>query len=104
MLDSFDDGRFVLLEVSVDESEPEWRHYVEDKRMHGVQTLDRHKAMQDLFHVAAFPTYLVIDGDGMVRMRAVGIEADLKGEVRKLLAAASDTPDTRKILPKAGAE
>jgi len=104
MFDSFDESRFVLLEVSVDDSEAKWRNYVEDKRMHGVQTLDQHKAMQDLFHVAAFPTYLVIDGDGMVRMRAVGIEADLKGEVRKLLAASPQTPDTRKILPKAGAE
>jgi len=104
MFDSFDENRFVLLEVSVDDNESAWRNYVEDKRMHGVQTLDEHKAMQDLFHVAAFPTYLVIDGDGMVRMRAVGIEADLKGEVRKLLAASPAAPDTRKILPKAGAE
>ena len=104
MFDSFDESRFVLLEVSVDDSESKWRNYVEDKRMHGVQTLDQHKAMQDLFHVAAFPTYVVIDGDGMVRLRAIGIEADLKGEVRKLLAASPQTPDTRKILPKAGAE
>jgi peroxiredoxin len=104
MFDSFDESRFVLLEVSVDDSEPAWRNYVEDKRMHGVQTLDEHKNMQDLFHVAAFPTYVVIDGDGMVRLRAVGIEGDLKGQVRKLLAAAPDTPDTRKVLSKAGAE
>lgn len=104
MFDSFDENRFVLLEVSVDDSESAWRNYVEDKRMHGVQTLDEHKNMQDLFHVAAFPTYVVIDGDGMVRLRAVGIEGDLKGQVRKLLAAAPDIPETRKILPRAGAE
>jgi len=104
MLDSFDEKRFVLLEVSTDDSEAKWRNFVEDKRLHGVHTLDEHKNMQDLFHVAAFPTYVVIDGDGMVRLRAVGIEADLKGEVRKLLATAPDSPDTRKLLPRAGAE
>ena len=96
MFVSFDEQGFVLLEVSVDDSESAWRNYVEDKRMQGVHSLDEHKALQDLFHVAAFPTYVIIDGDGMVRMRAVGIEADLKGQVRKLLAAAPDTPDTRK--------
>ncbi len=104
MFDSFDENRFVLLEVSVDDNESAWHNYVEDKRMHGVQTLDEHKNMRELFHVAAFPTYVIIDGDGMVRLRAVGIEGDLKGQVRKLLATAPDAPGTRKLLPRAGAE
>jgi peroxiredoxin len=102
MLDTFDDGRFVLLEVSGDEDETKWRNYVSSKRLHGVQTHDDQKAMSELFHVSAFPTYFVIDGDGVVRLRAVGIEADLKGEVRKLLAASVPAaPDTRTRLSKA---
>jgi thiol-disulfide isomerase/thioredoxin len=105
MLDSFDDGRFVLLEVSVDENEALWRNYVKSKRLHGVQTRDEEKNVGALFHVTGYPTYIVIDGDGMVRLRAVGIEGDLKGMVRKLLAASAPAaPETRTVLPKAGAE
>jgi peroxiredoxin len=105
MLDTFDDGRFVLLEVSVDENEDLWRNYVKGKRLHGLQTRDEKKDVGALFHVTGYPTYIVIDGDGMVRQRAVGIEGDLKGTVRKLLAAAIPAaPDTRTVLPKACAE
>jgi peroxiredoxin len=105
MLDSFDDGRFVLLEVSVDENESQWRDYVDHHRLHGLQTLDSEKAVGDLFQVKGYPTYVVLDGDGIVRLRAVGIEGDLKGTVKRLLAAGSDqAPSDRKLLPKAGAE
>jgi peroxiredoxin len=105
MLDTFDDGRFVLLEVSGDEDATAWRNYLANKRVHGVQTHDDAKTMQELFHVAAFPTYIIIDGDGVVRQRAVGIDGDLKGTVRKLLAASVPAgPDTRTVLPIAGAE
>jgi peroxiredoxin len=109
MLDTMDTSRFVLLEVNVDDEKEKWRRYVEDHRLHGTQTYDEKKIMSELFSVKAYPTYVVIDGDGMVRMRAVGIEADLKAEVRKLLAANQQAPDQqapdmRKVLPKAGAE
>ena len=59
-----------------------WRNYVKSKRLHGLQTRDEKKDVGALFHVAGYPTYIVIDGDGMVRQRAVGIEGDLKGTVR----------------------
>jgi thiol-disulfide isomerase/thioredoxin len=105
MLDSFDDGRFVLLEVNVDESEAAWKHYVEDERLHGVQTRDDSKELRSLFHVSGYPTYVIFDGDGIVRERAVGIEGDLRGTVRKLLVTAPAVPaDARTLLPKPAAE
>lgn len=105
MLDSFDKDKFVLLEISVDESEAVWKNYVRDKRLKGEQTRDETKAVGELFHVTGYPTYVVIDGDGMVRLRAVGIDGDLKGTVRKLLATPpAAAPDTRQPLPRSGAE
>jgi thiol-disulfide isomerase/thioredoxin len=105
MLDSFDDGRFVLLEVNVDENEAAWRQYVKDERLQGLQTRDETKEMRSLFHVSGYPTYVIFDGDGIVRERAVGIEGDLKGTVRKLLTTAPAVPaDAHKPLPKSATE
>jgi len=106
MLDSFDKDKFVLLEVDVDETEAVWTNYLSDHRLHGVQTRDDKHEVTSLFHVGAYPTYVIVDGDGTVRLRATGIEGDLKGTVRKLLADAARTPpsETRTPLPKTGSE
>ena len=105
MVDMFDKDKFVLLEVSVDEDEGKWKSYVQDRRLEGVQTRDEKEAVTSLFHVTGYPTYLILDGDGTVRMRAVGIEGDLKGTVRKLIDEAKTPPgETRPVLPKSGAE
>ncbi len=106
MMDSFDSSKFVLLEVSVDEDESLWRRYVKDKRLEGVQTRDEAKNIAALFHVTGFPTYIVLDGESSIRMRAVGAEEDMKKEIRTLLAeaapvAAPPATTERKPLPKA---
>ncbi len=56
-------------------------------RMIGVQVRDTDHSMSDLFHVSAIPTYVVIDGNGTIQLRATGTEGDIKGKVRSLLAA-----------------
>jgi peroxiredoxin len=91
-VDIFDDKKFVLLEVSGDESLEKWRSFVNSQRLEGLQTHDDTTEMQSMFHVGGFPTYVVLDADGVIRLRAVGIEGDIKGTVRKLLAESSDTP------------
>ena len=93
MMDSFDKDKFVLLEVSVDENEDLWRSYVKDKRLEGVQTRDAAKDVATAFHVTGYPTYIVLDGEGSIRMRAVGAEEDMKKEIRTLLAEAAPVPE-----------
>ncbi len=106
MLDSFPDGRFVLLEVDVDENRDQWLNYVKGNRLQGLQTRDASKDMQSAFHVKGFPTYVIFDANGTVRLRATGIEGDLRGTVRKLLAEDTGTPAdaTREKLPKASGQ
>jgi thiol-disulfide isomerase/thioredoxin len=88
MLDSFDSDKFVLLEVDVDDTEAPWLNYVKQERLHGVQVRDASNELRDKFHVKAFPTYVILDGDGVVQEREEGARGDLRGEVRKLLATA----------------
>jgi len=84
--ESMDKDRFVLLGVSDDSDEDKWKRYMADNRMIGLQVRDTNHAISDLFHVSAIPTYIVLDGNGTVQMRATGAEGDIKGKVRSLLA------------------
>lgn len=92
MLDSFDKDHFVLLEVDVDQDPKVWEAYVKQERLEGVQIHDDRHALQDLFHVGGFPTYVIFDGDGVVKLREVGAKGDLRGTVRSLLEHSSATP------------
>ena len=87
LAESVDKSRFVLIGVSDDSDEDKWKSYMAKNRMIGVQVRDTDHAMSDLFHVSAIPTYIVIDGNGTIQLRATGTEGDIKGKVRSLLAA-----------------
>jgi len=82
-----DKDRFVLLGVSDDSDEGKWQRYMKENRMIGQQVRDTNHYLSDLFHVSAIPTYIILDGNGVVQMRALGAEGDLKAKVRSLLAS-----------------
>jgi thiol-disulfide isomerase/thioredoxin len=105
MVDEFDPKKFVLLEVDAHEDEAKWKNYVEDHRLEGLETRDADGAVADAFHVGGYPTYVVLDGEGVMRLRAVGIEGDLKGEVRKLIEEQkADAGGTPKPVSKVAGE
>lgn len=83
---SFDTDRFVLLEVDSGDTRAALESYIHDNDMQGVQIQDENNTLQNLFRVSAFPTYVILDGDGVIRMRVRGASGDLRGEIRKLLA------------------
>jgi thiol-disulfide isomerase/thioredoxin len=86
LLGDFPRERFALLEVNVDDKAETWQNYVKKERLDGVHIHDEGRALQDVFHVNAYPTYIIFDGDGVVQLRAVGVKGDLRGTVRRLLA------------------
>ena len=62
----------VLLSISVDEDEQKWREFVAKKNMDWLQYRDQDKKVLHLFNIHAFPTYIVIDREGIIRERIVG--------------------------------
>jgi thiol-disulfide isomerase/thioredoxin len=83
-----DDG-VVFIGVAVRDQEPEWAAYIDKNRMDWPQFLDTNRKIVMPFSVNAFPTYIVIDGDGIVRARksGYGMETDswLEGEIKRTL-------------------
>ncbi len=85
MLDSFDSKSFVLLEVDEGDSADTWSTYVKSNHMQGVQVQDANRDLQSLFHVGAFPTYIILDRDGLIHHRYTGAVGDLRGDIRQIL-------------------
>jgi peroxiredoxin len=75
----------VLISSSWDSSETKWTEFIQKNGMTWVQYLDTKHTLSDAFHVGAIPTYLIIDGDGILRHRVVGGNFDLREQVRPLV-------------------
>lgn len=65
--------KLVLISVSADQDENAWREFVAKKKMDWAQYRDSQGNIQESFGIHAFPTYLVIDGDGVIRERIQGL-------------------------------
>ncbi len=63
---------FVLIGISSDREEELWREFTTKNKMIWPQYWDRDRRIQRAFGVNAFPTYIVIDHEGIVRFRSVG--------------------------------
>ncbi len=77
--------RVALLSVSGDKDDAAWQDFVAKKQMTWLQVRDADHHMGKLFQVNAFPTYLVIDGDGILQKRIVGLNPQ-ESVVHKLKA------------------
>jgi peroxiredoxin/Flp pilus assembly protein TadD len=63
-----------LISISADQDEQKWREFIDKKNMDWAQYWDRDGKLRDLFHVNVFPTYMVIDPEGIIRERIVGLD------------------------------
>jgi peroxiredoxin/cytochrome c-type biogenesis protein CcmH/NrfG len=83
------EASFVMIGVSSDGDEEKWRAFTAREKMVWPQYLDRDHQMQKVFSVRAFPTYIVIDPEGVIRYRAVGMsfekEANLADAINKAI-------------------
>ncbi len=71
------DQPFVMLSVAVDEqSEQTWRTYIADKKMTWPQYLDTSRQIARLYDVREFPTYILVDHEGILRDRKIGYGPD----------------------------
>lgn len=70
------DNSFVMISVSSDGDADKWKGFIEKEKMVWAQYLDSERKMQRAFRVNAFPTYIVLDFDGVIRYRSTGNNPD----------------------------
>jgi hypothetical protein len=82
-----------MISVSSDSEEEAWRGFTTKNQMVWPQYLDRDRRVQRAFGVHSFPTYILIDHEGIVRFNSVGMSwdkaANLEEAIRKQLKMVS---------------
>src|SRR5262245_21447200 len=97
---------FVIVGIAVNEpNEQGWRDYIEKNKMVWPQYLDSMHKISNLFKVTAFPTYITLDADGVIRDRRTGWTPDtmsfLDEQVKRAeKARAKSGPPTLKAAPE----
>jgi tetratricopeptide (TPR) repeat protein len=74
---------FVMIGISSDSEKETWRTFIANNRMAWPQFLDRDRRVQRAFAVRAFPTYIVIDHEGIMQFRTSGSNSNLEDAIRK---------------------
>jgi thiol-disulfide isomerase/thioredoxin len=86
-------GDFVVVSISEDDDESDWRAFVASHNMTWPQRLDSDSSLQHQFGVNALPTYVLLGRDGSVVQKFVGEELAesiverISPDLKKALAA-----------------
>jgi peroxiredoxin/Tfp pilus assembly protein PilF len=84
---------FKMISVSNDSDEPKWRAFIEKNQMVWTQYLDRDHHVVRMFEVHAFPTYILLDAEGIVRFREITTSWEQSGTltdaIKKYLKSAA---------------
>ena len=90
---------FVLIGISSDHDEEAWRQFTEKNKMVWPQYRDEDRRIQKAFGVRAFPTYIVIDHEGIVRFQSIGFSwmrsANLDDAIRKHVKIVARSTEAR---------
>ncbi len=89
--------QFKMISVSHNDPEEKWREFIQKNQMVWTQYLDRDHHVTSTFEVHAYPTYILIDAEGIVRYRDISTRwertGDLPEAIKKYLkAAVKSTP------------
>jgi peroxiredoxin len=79
--------KMVLISISADSDAKAWQEYITKKEMTWPQCRDVDEHLQKMFGIQGYPTYLVIDGDGIIRREIIGTDAQksVAGQVKDTL-------------------
>jgi thiol-disulfide isomerase/thioredoxin len=79
----------VFIGVAINDQEDAWRAYIDKNKMEWPQFIDKTRKLAMPFAVTTYPTYIVIDGEGIMRARKSGWGMDtdnwLEDEIKRTL-------------------
>lgn len=88
--------QFVLIGISSDFDEAKWRDFTGKNRMLWPQYRDSDRRILEAFSIRAFPTYIIIDHEGILRFQSTGFgAANLDAAVKRQIRAANQSVDAR---------
>jgi thiol-disulfide isomerase/thioredoxin len=73
LLKKYPRDKLSLISISADDDVTKWRSFIAEKKMDWPHYRDSDGTIAETFGVHAFPTYIVIDGDGIIQQRIEGL-------------------------------
>ena len=87
---------FILIGISSDYDDAVWRSFTDKNQMVWPQYRDHNRRIAEAFNIRAFPTYVVIDHEGILRFKSSGFgSANLEDTVKRYLKNATRTAEAR---------
>ena len=86
------DKPFEILGISADPDERTLRTFVEINHMNWTEYLDLSEAVSSAFNVDSYPTYIVVDKEGVVRYRQSGFGPEVEGALEDVINKALKKP------------
>lgn len=90
---------FVLIGISSDGDEATWREFTEKNRMIWPQYRDKDRKILNAFNIRSFPTYIIIDHEGIIRYQSVGFSwtrsANLDDAIKKYVKVVARSQEAR---------
>jgi peroxiredoxin len=93
------DGTFTMISISSDSDDQEWREFTAKNKMVWPQYRDDNHQILRAYGIHAFPTYILIDHEGIVRFSSIGLSwqrsASLSEAISKQIKIVSKSNEVR---------
>jgi thiol-disulfide isomerase/thioredoxin len=83
---------FQLVSVSSDDDEDVWKTFIQAQKMNWTEYIDLSGQVLQSFNIESFPTYIVLDKDGVMRFRQSGLGPTTEQEVEDAINRALKRP------------
>ena len=80
----------IVISVSSDQDEMAWKTFTAKNNMTWPQYRDGNHELQDAYGVSSIPRFFTIDTDGVLQSVKVGSDANVRGDIKKLVGKALD--------------
>lgn len=77
-----------LVGVSSDDDEDAWKAFMESQSMSWPDYLDSSGRVLQAFKIGSFPTFIVVDKDGVIRLRQSGLGAETQSDLEEVIEEA----------------
>lgn len=95
---------FQLVGVSSDDDEEVWKTFIQAQHMDWPDYIDLSDEVQKAFKVDSYPTFIVLDKDGVIRFRQSGVGGETAGELSDAINKALKRESDPKLAAVAAAE
>jgi len=95
---------FQLVGISSDDEEDVWKTFIASQKMDWAEYIDLSGKLLESFKVDSFPTYIVVDKDGVIRFRQSGVGPSTAGDLDEAISKALKRDSDPKLAAAAAAE